>query len=187
MAKRAAPDEQPYRPLLDVGLISAALALTPSEAATRVKEVTLSRSGPKASREPPRPDLGRQNEGKALGRLEVESSSKTLFEREVTPSLVEKLDQEKRILFTWTETQAIDRLVTSLARRLNAQVKVSHVVRALIEILLNAEGEIDKRAGEAPPLVRPPNGDAQALQRFERDIARILALGFRDAPTLRDT
>jgi hypothetical protein len=107
-------------------------------------------------------------------------------EREPVQALVEKFDQEKRILFTRSETQAIDRLVTSLARRLNAQVKVSHVVRSLVALLLNAEGEIDKRAGEAPPLVRPANGDAQALQRFERDIARILAAGMRDAPPIRD-
>ena len=185
MAKRAAPDEQPYRPLLDAGLVSAALAPIPPATATPIKEVP--RSAPKLSIEPSRSDLGRQSEAKVLGRLEAQLSARTLPEREVAPSLVEKFDQEKRILFTRTETQAIDRFVTSLARRLNAQVKVSHVVRALIGLLLNAEGEIDKRAGEAPPLVRPANGDAQALQRFERDIARILASGFRDAPPLRDT
>jgi hypothetical protein len=100
-------------------------------------------------------------------------------------ALVEKFDQEKRILFTRGETQAIDRLVTSLAARLNAQVKVSHVIRALVALLLHSDAEIDKRAGEAGPLVRPPNGDALALQRFEHEIAKILAAGMRDAGPMR--
>jgi len=55
---------------------------------------------------------------------------------------------KRRILFTREETQAIGRLVNILAVRLNSQVKGSHVIRALISLLLNAEGEVDKRAGE---------------------------------------
>jgi hypothetical protein len=98
---------------------------------------------------------------------------------------VEKLDQEKRILFTRGETQAIDRLVTSLAARLNAQVKVSHVIRALVALLLHADAQVDRRAGESGPIVRPPNGDALALQRFELEIAKILADGIRDAGPVR--
>lgn len=39
-------------------------------------------------------------------------------------------------------------------------------MRALVE-----HSELDKRAGEAEPLSRPAHGDAQALQRFEREIA----------------
>jgi hypothetical protein len=58
---------------------------------------------------------------------------------------------------------------------------VSHVTRSLVTLLLNAEGELDRRAGESGPLVRPPNGDAKALQRFERAIARIIGSALRDA------
>jgi hypothetical protein len=106
-------------------------------------------------------------------------------QRPTGQELVEKFDQEKRILFTRGETQAVDRLVTSLAARLNTQVKVSHVIRALVSLLLHADAEIDKRAGEAGPLVRPPNGDALALQRFELEIAKIIAAGLRDAGPVR--
>lgn len=105
--------------------------------------------------------------------------------RQSVQAVVEKFDQEKRILFTRPESQAIDRLVVSLATRLNAQVKVSHVVRALVGLMLHAESEIDKRAGETGPLVRPANGDAQGLQRFEREIGRIFAAALRDAGPLR--
>lgn len=92
-----------------------------------------------------------------------------------------RLDQEKRILFTREESQALDRLVTNLAVRLSAQVKLSHVMRALTALLLRAERAIDRRAGERGMLVRPPNGDHAGLQQFERAIADILADGIRDA------
>ena len=54
--------------------------------------------------------------------------------------LVKKLDQEKRILFTREETHAIDRLVNGLAQRLQAQVKASHVFRALTILLQGRTG-----------------------------------------------
>ena len=105
-------------------------------------------------------------------------------ERGPQPRL-EKFDNEKRILFTESETHSIDRLVNNLATRLKSQIKVSHLVRAIVALLLNAQGEIDKRAGEAEPLVRPPNGDSQAMQRFERQIAAIIGAALRDAGPIR--
>ena len=99
--------------------------------------------------------------------------------------LAEKFDQEKRMLLTRSESLALDRLVNSLASRLNTQVKLSHVLRSLVALLLNSEPEIDKRAGETTGLIRPPNGDPNALQRFEREIAKILSAAIRDAGPLR--
>lgn len=173
MAKRAAPDEKPYRPLLDTELVSAALAhaITPPQPAPQTKVVDL----PRAEVLPPR-------------RPEPLRQAVIAVEESPTPAqqpLVEKFDQEKRILFTRAESQALDRLVASLASRLNSQVKVSHVMRALASLLLNAEAEAYRRAGEAGQLVRPPNGDAQALQRFEKEIAKIVGLAITDAGPLR--
>ena len=187
MAKRAAPDEKPYRPLLDADLVSAALSHSvPSATAAS----TPAQSSPAKVFEMPRAESTRRFEpnttdnaaapGEAAQRLGEPEHLRALAQ-----NLVEKFDQEKRILFTRSESQAIDRLVISLATRLNAQVKVSHVVRALVGLLLNAESEIDRRAGETGPLVRPANGDAQALQRFERDIGRIISSAIRDARPLR--
>jgi hypothetical protein len=185
MAKRAAADEQPYRPLLDASLVSAAL----SQAATpapppKEKEVLRPGSVPAKVTDIPKAEPSRRIE-----QIQAEPAGQgvTAAREEKRPSqeLIEKFDQEKRILFTRGETQAIDRMVTNLAGRLNAQVKVSHVIRALVALLLHADAEIDKRAGEAGPLVRPPNGDALALQRFELEIAKILAAGMRDAGPIR--
>lgn len=175
MAKRAAPDEKPYRPLLDTELVSAALAhaITPPQPAPQPKVLDLPRAEPVRRVEPTRQSIN-------------EPVTRT-FEAEFKPQtpFAEKFDQEKRILFTRTETQAIDRLVTSLATRLQSQVKVSHIMRALVALLLNAEAEVHKRAGEAGSLTRPPNGDAQALQKFEREIARVLGAAITDAGSIR--
>ena len=186
MAKRSAPDEQPYRPLLDMGLMSAVLAETTPDPEPAPVAPVARRSEPPASNkvvEMTRPEARRPEPVWA----EIVPTDGFEEDRRAAASqlLVEKIDQEKRILFTRAETQAIDRLVTSLAARVNTQLKVSHVMRALVTLLLHAEGEIDKRAGEGGPLVRPPNGDAQALQRFEREIAKIIGAAIRDAGPLR--
>ncbi len=181
MAKRAAPDEQPYRPLLDTGLILALSKPQPSEPLeaedkpVSPKVIEMHRPEPIAKQEVP--------PVQAEVRRVEETPKPSLFS---TSELVEKLDHEKRILYTKAETQAIDRLVTSLASRLNTQVKVSHVIRALTNLLLNAETEVDRRAGEGTTTIsRPANGDVKALQRFEKEIGNILALAIKDAGPLR--
>jgi hypothetical protein len=184
MAKRAPAGEEPFRPLLDKSLISAALTkaapaeqVAPSPEPVPPKVIDIPRNDiPKrqeASRPPPQPPQPQKQE----------------VPEDATPLagqyIVEKFDQEKRMLLTRTESDALDRLVRSLARRLNTQVKLSHVLRSLVALILNAEREIDKRAGEAPSLSRPANGDAKALQNFEREIAKVLASAIRDAGNLR--
>lgn len=167
MAKRAAPDEEPYRPLLDTELVNTALShsvLHPP--ANKVVDLHVSDARPL------------HNEPKIFAD-HVTSAVR------LTQPVVETFDCEKRILLMRSEAQAIDRLVNSLAVRVRAQVKASHVIRALIGLLLHAEGEVDRRAGEVGPLVRPPNGDAHALQRFESEIGKIVAAAIRDAGPLR--
>lgn len=187
MAKRAPIDERPYRPLLDPNIISAALerasTADPDIAAEEketvpaaVKVVEIRRPDPPAKRSTPREEPVVQASRLAQG----EGTAPALAQQ-----LVEKFDQEKRMLLTRGESMALDRLVGALAMRFSAQVKLSHVLRALVALLLHAEDELDKRAGEVMGLVRPPNGDAKALQRFEREIARVLAAAIRDAGPLR--
>src|SRR5262249_23803813 len=130
MAKRAAPDEQPYRPLLDPGLVTAALShvatpAPPPAAPPKVMELTRPATPATKVSESPRVEPARRIE-----QIQTEQAASQAAvgpirdEGRATQGLVEKFDQEKRILFTRGETQAIDRLVTSLAARLNAQVKV---------------------------------------------------------------
>lgn len=183
MAKRAPVDEQPYRPLLDPSVLSAAIAQPAPPRAPPAAEPA--RQAAQKIVELSRPDAARRDEPAERAREPSDQAPVPGRAAAAFPDYVEKFDQEKRILFTRAESQAIDRLVTSLALRTNTQVKVSHVVRALVALLLNAEAEIDRRAGESSALVRPPNGDAKALQRFEREIARVLGAGIRDAGPLK--
>lgn len=103
----------------------------------------------------------------------------------VTTPPVQRLDQEKRVLYTRDERQALDRLVNNLAVRLQTQIKASHVLRALTSLLLHAESQLDRRAGERGPIIRPANGDLAALERFEREIGLLLSDAIRDAGPLR--
>jgi hypothetical protein len=184
MAKRAPVDEEPYRPLLDPGVITAALtkAATPGAGGQKESQALTPKVIELSRPEPPRAELKPRIESQEgiLGRSGVGEGRASAHE------LVEKFDQERRLLLTRSEAAALDRMVISLAGRLSAQVKLSHVLRGLICLLLNAEAEVDKRAGEAPILIRPPNGDAKALHRFEREISRILAAALRDAGPLRE-
>ncbi len=184
MARRAPVDEKPYRPLLDPGVVAAALTKTnraPSDISKEAEQAPTNKVVEIHSH-----DSAKKQEQEALV---VPESVKPRIVPDRPPvtvqDLVEKFDQEKRMLVTKAESLALERLVNSLATRLNTQVKLSHVLRALVALVLNAEPEIDKRAGNTMGLTRPPNGDAKALQRFEKEIARVLGSAIRDAGPLR--
>ena len=98
---------------------------------------------------------------------------------------VEKLTREKRVLLTFSEEREVERLVARIAEELGTPVKLSHMLRAYMTLLLHAENEIVKRAHQVGPLHRPSNGDPLALGRFEQRLAQILSAAFRDAPPIR--
>lgn len=176
MAKRAPAGEEPYRPLLDPGVISAALTkpvappVPQAQAVVRVVELSRAES------------ITPEAKGATSRRVPLEPPPARASARE----LVEKLDQEKRMLLTRAESAALERMVSALASRLNTTVKLSHVLRALVTLLLNAEAAVDRRAGEAVGLLRPPNGDFKGIQIFEREIALVIAAALRDAGPPRD-
>ena len=175
MAKRAASDEKPFRPL-DASILQSVIGHSPS-----------STPPPPIVASPPPQVPQRAPEPKVVElQVPVAQRPPAMFEapKQMTRTpdpLTQRLDQEKRILFTREESHAMERLIHNLAVRLNAQVKVSHIIRALTMLTLRAEAQIDIRAGEKGPLTRPPNGDLAAMQRFEREIATILAHALRDA------
>ena len=167
MAKRAPVDEQPYRPLLDSSLVLS--AVSPSSTPKVAKIVDLPRQAEVAQQEQ-RPASSARTEAPI---------------RQVPEPVTLTFDQQKRILFTRAESQSIDRLVTAIASRLNTPFKVSNLMRALTTLVLHAESEVDRRAGELGALVRPANGDIQGIQDFERQVAMVLANAIRDAGPLR--
>jgi hypothetical protein len=176
MARRSPAGEEPFRPLLERNLISQLSSVShpapdfPKERPAPVVSLVQG-SFPVESRNP---------FGKAI-EVSKEPSKQTDAHQET----VEKLDQEKRMLLTRREGEAVERLVGTLASRLNTQVKLSHVLRAMVALFLNAEHELDRRAGEAGQLIRPPNGDIKGLQQFEKQIGQIIVSAIRDAGPLK--
>lgn len=164
MAGRAPVDEKPFRPL-GVSVLNSVMHHRPEARGT----AAVARPEPAVIElsTPARPVA-------AHGEAVIPKSMLAI------PPL-QRLDQEKRILFTREETQALDRLVNTLAMRLRTQVKASHVLRALTSLLLEAEAQLDQRAGESGSLTRPANGDFAALQRFEWELSVIIAHALRDA------
>src|SRR2546427_3119937 len=112
MAKRAAPDEQPYRPLLDAGLVSAALSqATPKPGVSEVPEAPVPVRNAAKNLTGARPELLRRVEATSPVRLEESLTQESgNHPREIPKSTVDKFDHEKRILFTRAEKESIDRL-----------------------------------------------------------------------------
>jgi hypothetical protein len=96
-----------------------------------------------------------------------------------------KLTREKRVLLAPAEEREVESLVARIADEVGTPVKLSHVLRACVAILCHAEDEILRKARQAAPLTRPPNGDPLALVQFEHEIARIVSAGLRNASPLR--
>jgi hypothetical protein len=175
MGKRVAPDERPYRPVEEALVRS---VLDPQD------DTSLA--------EPPRtnglPHVPRSQATEAIEELPRQGILAGIHDNghdsSQTPT-AEKLSREKRVLLTLAEEREIERLVGRVADELATPVKLSHMLRAYMTLLLHAEGEITKRARQTGPLHRPPNGDAVALTRFEHQLAKILSAAFRDAPPLR--
>lgn len=156
MAKRAPIDEKPFRPL-DTSILKSvvqhrsAAESQPEESPTNVVEL-------------PQP--------RTQTALVMESKPVSSAIPKRTP--VQRLDHEKRILFTRDETQAFDRLIHQLAVHLQTQIKASHVIRALTSLLLASEPQLARHAANHGPLTRPPNADLGALRDFERTLMKLL-------------
>src|ERR1700688_3728340 len=86
----------------------------------------------------------------------------------------ERLSREKRMLITPSEELRLERLVIAMAERLKTSIKLSHLLRAAMMLLQEAEVEILGRCEMASPLKRPDNGSKDQLLAFERALADIL-------------
>lgn len=179
MAKRVPQDEKPFRPV-DEALVRSVMsgsAYSPGEGGNTAVEMPPPASEPKPR---PVPSIARHPEPTpAPARTETERS----VARAVDPEL-EKRNREKRVLLTRAEERDIERLVSRVAGELGTPVKLSHLLRASITILLHSEEELIERTKRAS-LIRPGNGNAPELAEFEHGIAQVLSSAFREARPLR--
>jgi hypothetical protein len=177
MAKRVAQDERPYRPV-EEALVRAVMSHQEAEPVGETVD-TEGVQSTNGSLEATPTDLTMSKtvlpEVQRNDRMVVQASTGT----------VEKLTREKRVLLSASEEREIEHLVSRIAGELGTPVKLSHVLRAYMILLLHAENEIMKRARQSAPLHRPPNGDPVALASFEQRLAQILLLALREARPLR--
>src|SRR5262245_54964957 len=95
------------------------------------------------------------------------------------PKEVEVLSREKRFLLTESEEDTLERLVKDIGKRLGTPVKLSHVMRATVSLLMHSQEELLKQSERMGRLKRPPNNDPAALATFEHNLARILDRAIR--------
>ena len=83
------------------------------------------------------------------------------------------------MLLTESEEDTLERLVKDMGKRLGTPLKLSHVLRATISLLMHSQDELLKQSEKMGRLKRPPNNDPVALATFEHNLARILDRAIR--------
>ncbi len=81
------------------------------------------------------------------------------------------------------EEREIERLVANVAEKLGTTLRLSHLLRACVVLLHHAEPQLLSRASTTQ-LNRPPNELADALGDFERRLARMLLVSFKQSERL---
>lgn len=184
MAKRT--QEDTYRPL-DASLVSSVLVgnampiSPPEQEAAEPLAAAMPELPPQPVRHeaamPPR-DITRRElpTMKVLERQKHASTSMPFAER---------MEREKRVLLTPSEERALDRVVTNMGAELGTTLKLSHVLRSCIRLLINSEAELVERARATGRIIRPPNSDLSGLEAFERIVANLLHAGLKDSRPVR--
>ena len=92
--------------------------------------------------------------------------------------------REKRVLLSWEEELALQRLLDQLTETLQTPVKLSNALRSCLILLRHAQGPIVDYAGRQGTLVRPANNDQTGIALFEQRLASIFQSGFSTAGKL---
>jgi hypothetical protein len=92
--------------------------------------------------------------------------------------------REKRVLLSWEEELALQRLLDQLTETLQTPVKLSNALRSCLILLRHAQGPIVDHAGRQGTLVRPANNDQTGIALFEQRLAAIFQAGFSTAGKL---
>jgi len=113
----------------------------------------------------------------------------TLEARSVTQSfpqtpVVKRPPREKRVLLSWEEELALQRLLDQLTETLQTPVKLSNALRSCLILLRHAQGSIVESAAKQGSLVRPANNDPTGIAIFEQRLASIFQMGFTRAGKL---
>jgi hypothetical protein len=94
---------------------------------------------------------------------------------------VKRPPREKRVLLSWEEELALQRLLDQLTETLQTPVKLSNALRSCLILLRHAQGQIVETAARQGSLVRPANNDQTGIALFEQRLASIFQTGFTAA------
>ena len=184
MAKRAT-DKKPFRPFLNAALASDVMrggggAVTEPEPA-RVESRREPEPHDRFDRPAPKVVEGPEQREPAPPRGDSQRGRELSFE---TSKKAAQKPREKRYLLTVDEEDRIEELVRSLARELRTPIKLSHLVRAALSLVLRSQTELLNVARGAENIERPSNGDTHGLARFENEVAKLLDAAIRRAQAL---
>jgi hypothetical protein len=97
---------------------------------------------------------------------------------------VRRPPREKRVLLSWEEELALQRLLDQLTESLQTPVKLSNALRSCLILLRHAQGSIVEAAARQGGLVRPANNDQTGIALFEQRLASMFQTGFTAAGKL---
>jgi hypothetical protein len=95
------------------------------------------------------------------------------------PPAIKRPPREKRVLLSWEEEMALQRLLDQLTETLQTPVKLSNALRSCLILLRHAQAPILTCAAREGHLVRPANNDQTGISLFEQRLAAIFQGGFK--------
>ena len=102
----------------------------------------------------------------------------------LAPPTPKRPAREKRVLLSWEEELALQRLLDQLTETLETPDKLSNALRSCLILLRHAQSQIVTQASRQGTLVRPANNDPTGIAMFEQRLAAIFQAGFSTAGKL---
>ena len=93
------------------------------------------------------------------------------------PPVSKRPPREKRVLLSWEEELALQRILDQLTETLQTPVKLSNALRSCLILLRHAQAPILEHARRGGSLIRPANNDQTGIALFEQRLASIFQEG----------
>lgn len=112
---------------------------------------------------------------------EIHEEAVALGPQMTSPPASKRPPREKRVLLSWEEELALQRLLDQLTETLQTPVKLSNALRSCLILLRHAQSAIVDCAAREGSLVRPANNDQTGIALFEHRLASIFQAAFASA------
>lgn len=112
---------------------------------------------------------------------ETHDEAPVLAAQPSAPQTTKRPPREKRVLLSWEEELALQRLLDQLTGTLQTPVKLSNALRSCLILLRHAQGQIVDYARREGDMIRPANNDQAGIALFEHRLALIFQAAFAAA------